>query len=119
MADIALDELRGRLGEEGLVLLDVRSVQEFDGTAHNSCDPRHGHIPGARNLPIEELLTSRSLEEVKAAVGLPEGTEIVAYCHVGSRSDAATQVLRAAGYDARNYLGSWHEWSRDASLPIE
>jgi 3-mercaptopyruvate sulfurtransferase SseA len=28
-------------------------------------------------------------------------------------------VLRAAGYDARNYVGSWHEWSRDDSLPAE
>jgi thiosulfate/3-mercaptopyruvate sulfurtransferase len=118
MADIALEELRNRVGEEGLVLLDVRTALEFDGTFETPCDPRHGHIPGARNLPIEELLTCTSADEVRGAVGLPAGTEFVAYCHVGSRSDVATQVLRAAGYDARNYLGSWHEWSRDASLPV-
>ena len=29
----------------------------------------------------------------------------------------AVQVLAAAGYEARNYVGSWHEWSRDPSLP--
>ena len=28
-------------------------------------------------------------------------------------------LLRAAGYDARNYTGSWHEWSRDPALPVE
>jgi 3-mercaptopyruvate sulfurtransferase SseA len=28
-------------------------------------------------------------------------------------------LLRGAGYDARNYTGSWHEWSRDESLPAE
>jgi 3-mercaptopyruvate sulfurtransferase SseA len=27
------------------------------------------------------------------------------------------RVLREAGYDARNYTGSWHEWSRDLGLP--
>jgi 3-mercaptopyruvate sulfurtransferase SseA len=28
-------------------------------------------------------------------------------------------VLSALGYDARNYVGSWHEWSRHDDLPIE
>ncbi len=34
----------------------------------------------------------------------------------GSKVEAA---LRAAGYDARNYAGSWHEWSRHEELPLE
>ena len=119
MEDVTLEELRRRLGDDGLTLLDVRTAYEFDGTARNSCDPRHGHILGARNLPVEDLLACRSAQEVRTVVGLPEGTEVIAYCHVGSRSDVAAQVLRAAGYEARNYLGSWHEWSRDHSLPGE
>jgi 3-mercaptopyruvate sulfurtransferase SseA len=28
-------------------------------------------------------------------------------------------MLRALGYDARNYVGSWHEWSRHDDLPVE
>jgi 3-mercaptopyruvate sulfurtransferase SseA len=28
-------------------------------------------------------------------------------------------VLRSLGYDARNYVGSWHEWSRHDDLPAE
>jgi len=117
MADVTLDELRRRLGEDGLALLDVRTSLEFDGAAQNHCDPRHGHIQGARNLPLESLLECRSANDVRALVGLAEGTELVAYCHVGSRSAYAVDVLRAAGYQARNYLGSWHEWSRDPALP--
>src|SRR5207248_2151163 len=31
----------------------------------------------------------------------------------------ATLALRTAGYDARNYAGSWHEWSRHDELPLE
>jgi 3-mercaptopyruvate sulfurtransferase SseA len=31
----------------------------------------------------------------------------------------ATLALRSAGYDARNYAGSWHEWSRHSELPAE
>ena len=112
MADVALDELRRRVGGDDLVLLDVRTRLEFEGEAGAHCDPRQGHIPGAVNLPLERLLECRSANEVRAMVALAEGVEIVAYCHSGSRSDFATQVLRGAGYDARNYVGSWHEWSR-------
>ena len=56
---------------------------------------------------------------MRVLVGLPEGAEIVAYCHSGSRSAFAAQVLRDAGYAARNYEGSWHEWARDPDLPAE
>jgi len=117
--DVTVDELSRRLGEEGLTVLDVRTVLEYDGTSGSECDPRQGHIRGARNVPLEDLLACRSGEEVRALVQLPEGSEIVAYCHVGQRSGFAAQVLRGAGYEARNYVGSWHEWSRDPSLPAE
>jgi thiosulfate/3-mercaptopyruvate sulfurtransferase len=110
--DITLPELERRLGDADLVLLDVRTGPEYAGTANAPCDPRHGHIQGARNLPLDRLLESGSAEDVRALVGLPEGAEVIAYCHTGNRSGIAVQVLRAAGYVARNYVGSWHEWSR-------
>jgi len=119
MGDIALDELRRRLGDDDFVLLDVRTRPEFEGLAGAHCDPRQGRILGAANLPLERLLECTSGAEVRELVGLPEGVEIVAYCHSGNRSGFAVQVLRGAGYEARNYAGSWHEWSRDPSLPAE
>ncbi|MGH2996511.1 MAG: sulfurtransferase [Gaiellaceae bacterium] len=107
--DIDRDELSARLDD--LAILDVRSPVEFSGEAGYPCDPRQGHIPGARNIEYSELL-ARSPEEIRELVGLPAGAEIVAYCHSGSRSAVAVQALRLAGYEARNYPGSWHEWSR-------
>jgi thiosulfate/3-mercaptopyruvate sulfurtransferase len=117
--DIELGELRARLGEDGLVLVDVRTPREFDGTAGARCDTRQGHIPGALNVPLERLLERTSAVQVRALIGAAEGSEIVAYCHSGSRSALAVHVLRAAGYEARNYVGSWHEWSADPGLPAE
>jgi thiosulfate/3-mercaptopyruvate sulfurtransferase len=112
--DVTRDELERRLGE--LPVLDVRTPAEYAGAAGYPCDPRQGHIAGARNVDLADLVEASS-EEVRALVGLPEGAEVAVYCHSGSRSAIAAQLLRAAGYEARNYPGSWHEWSRDDSLP--
>jgi thiosulfate/3-mercaptopyruvate sulfurtransferase len=116
-------ELEGRLGDESLTILDVRTPEEFTGRRGNQCDPRQGHIPGARNLEVGNLFEAPGRpappERIRQLVGLPEGAQIVAYCHSGSRSALATLALRSAGYDARNYAGSWHEWSRHDDLPLE
>lgn len=119
MTDMTREELATRLGEDELLVLDVRTPEEYSGLGGHSCDPRQGHIPGARNFDVQVLASLSRPEEIRAYIGLPEGAEIVAYCHSGSRSAIAVTILRRAGYAARNYVGSWHEWSRDAELPFE
>jgi thiosulfate/3-mercaptopyruvate sulfurtransferase len=113
--DIELEELVSRLGE--VTVVDVRRPEEYDGTFGSACDPRQGHIPGAMNLDVQELLELTE-DEVRERLGLGPGAEVVCYCHSGSRSAFAVQVLTRLGYDARNYPGSWHEWSR-TEQPIE
>ena len=116
-------ELASRLGDPAFRLLDVRHAEEFAGKGGYHCDPRQGHIPGATHLELEALFAGPGLpeapERIRELVNLPEGEPIVAYCHSGSRSALATLALRYAGYDARNYAGSWHEWSRHDDLPVE
>jgi thiosulfate/3-mercaptopyruvate sulfurtransferase len=116
--DVELDELVERLDDPELALVDVRTLPEYDGTRGHPCDPRQGHIRGARHLEVGALLRCADAGEVRELVGLPDGAEIAAYCHSGSRSAMAVEILRGAGYDARNYRGSWHEWSR-LDLPSE
>jgi thiosulfate/3-mercaptopyruvate sulfurtransferase len=116
--DITTGELAGRLDEPGLVLLDVRSEGEYTGSHGAPCDPRQGHIPGARHLELMEILGAGTPEQVRELVGAPEGSEVIAYCHSGARSAHAVEALRFGGYAGRNYAGSWHEWSRDDSLPV-
>jgi thiosulfate/3-mercaptopyruvate sulfurtransferase len=115
VTDIELAELVERLDQ--VTVLDVRRLEEYEGAMGHGCDPRQGHIPGAVHFRVEEMLLY-SDDEMRERLGLPDGAEIVAYCHSGSRSAAAVQILRGLGYDARNYSGSWHEWSR-TDLPLE
>jgi thiosulfate/3-mercaptopyruvate sulfurtransferase len=116
-----LDELRRRLDDPTLALVDTRHPEEFSGRMGAPCDPRQGHIPGARNVETSTLFSGpglpRPAEDVKALAGLPDDADVVTYCHSGSRSALAMIALRAAGYRTRNYVGSWHEWSRHEELP--
>jgi thiosulfate/3-mercaptopyruvate sulfurtransferase len=116
MEDVTRDELASRLDDHSLTILDVRTAEEYAGESGAPCDPRQGHVPGARNVDVAQLM-DMSVEEIREAVGAPEGAEVVAYCHSGGRSAIACSLLRAAGYQARNYAGSWHDWSRDETLP--
>jgi len=113
--DIDLDELSSRLGE--VRVIDVRRPEEYDGSFGSVCDPRQGHIPGAVNIDVQELMALTE-EELRERIDVDPGGEVVCYCHGGSRSAFAVQVLSRFGYDARNYPGSWHEWSR-TELPLE
>ncbi|MCX6968155.1 MAG: FAD-dependent oxidoreductase [Verrucomicrobia bacterium] len=92
---IAANALRGdnpladwnQLGTDGAFLLDVRDPDEFE----------EGHIPGASNLPLNELRTRMG--------ELPREREIAVYCGVGQRAYYATRILLQNGYRARNLTG--------------
>jgi thiosulfate/3-mercaptopyruvate sulfurtransferase len=118
-----LEEVRSRLGDPSVTLVDVRRDEEYTGRSGYPCDRRQGHIPGARNLDVALLFEGpgrpKPADAIRELAGLPEGADVIAYCHSGSRSGLATLALRSAGYAARNYVGSWHEWSRHAELPVE
>ena len=118
-----LDELRRRLDDPTLAIVDTRHPEEFSGRMGAPCDPRQGHIPGARNVETSTLFSGpgqpRPAEDVRALAGLPDDADVVTYCHSGSRSALAMIALRAAGYRTRNYVGSWHEWSRYPELALE
>ena len=108
------------------ILLDARAPERFRGEIE-PIDPVAGHIPGARNLPIADLLEPdgrfRSPERIAAAfaaVGAEAGggTPIAAYC--GSGVTAAQLALAGAiiGREVTVFPGSWSAWSNTPGLPV-
>ena len=101
LAAIDLDELTRLVADGSVTLLDVRPVVEY----------RHGHIPEARSIPVEEL--EHRLAE------LPRDRDVVAYCRgpYCVFSDEAAQLLQTHGFRVRRFEQGFPEW-RAAGLPV-
>jgi rhodanese-related sulfurtransferase len=98
---VTLKELRRRLRDDDITLVDVRPVEEY----------RAGHIPGALSIPVAQL--KRRLPEIA------KGREVVAYCRgpYCVYSVEAVEILRKHGYKARRTGEGLPEW-RASGLPV-
>lgn len=90
--DVSGEDAR-KLVAAGARLLDVRSAGEF----------RAGHVPGAVNIPVQEL--PRRLKEVGAKT-----QPVVVYCQSGMRSAQAKRLLESNGFTQVSDLGPMSRW---------
>ncbi|GGI42370.1 NADH dehydrogenase [Cnuibacter physcomitrellae] len=77
---------------DGAVLIDVRTSAEHAAAA----------IPGAVNIPLDDLRARRS--------ELPDKPLIV-HCQVGQRGHTAARLLTQLGRDVRNLDGGYRTWA--------
>lgn len=119
-------EIAARCREPGVVMLDVRRQAEYRGEFYQECCARFGRVPGAVWFHWERALKGgrfRPLGAIRAeleALGVTPDRTVIPYCHRGARSANTTLALRLLGFpDVRNSIGSWHEWSHRADLPLE
>ena len=99
MREIDIDQAAAAL-EQGATVVDVREPSEYVD----------GHLPGAVNIPMGQL--SNRLDE------LDRDRRQVVICRSGNRSDAMTDVLISAGFEASNMLGGTQEWV-ESGRPVE
>jgi thiosulfate/3-mercaptopyruvate sulfurtransferase len=126
-------DIRPRLGDPDLALVDVRSPAEFNGEViappgMTETAQRAGHIPGAVSAPwaqtVREDGTFKSADELRvhyAGKGVTPDRDVIVYCRIGERSSHTWFVLHELlGYPSvRNYDGSWTEWGSMVGMPIE
>jgi rhodanese-related sulfurtransferase len=83
--------------EKDYIILDVRRPDEF----------AEGHIPGAINIPNEEIGTDE-IEE------LPDKSQLIlVYCRSGRRSKEASEKLVRLGYTSIVEFGGILDWQGD------
>lgn len=131
---IGRDEVLEGISDAKRLILDVRSPEEYAGErvspSYFEVDhgaQRKGHIPGARHLYYDDLLTDQgaylSPEELRSHIGdLPIDTsEVVVYCRLSHRATLVWFALKflLGAQDVRIYDGSWTEWGSIVGFPIE
>ena len=84
-----LTDLNDLLQKDSVTLLDTRTVGEFN----------RGHIPGFRNIPVDDL-RNRIAE-------LEPGKPVYVICQSGLRSYIACRILAGFGFDAYNFSGGY------------
>ena len=117
--------IKNILNDKNYVLIDNRTKKEYAGsTPYGS--PRGGHIPNAKHIHWPKFFKEngtlkplRDLSQLLTNEDIRHDQEIVVYCTGGVRSAMAYFVFRYLGFKARNYDGSWWDWSNDSSLPVE
>ncbi len=99
---IAPSELSARRASgEAPVVIDVRTPEEYAA----------GHIPGALNIPFDQV--AQRISEVEA----PHGVAL--YCMVGPRARKGESTLLSAGYTSVLHLeGGLAAWEA-AGFPVE
>ena len=115
------------LYDSGVVVLDARSPQEFQGVDVRA--QRGGHIPNAvnvdwtnamdpnRNMRLKSEADLRALYESR---GITPDKTVVTHCQTHHRSAHTYIVLKALGYSkVKGYPGSWSDWGNVTDVPVE
>jgi thiosulfate/3-mercaptopyruvate sulfurtransferase len=112
------------LNKPKVAIVDARTPEFYTGASAGRM-PRGGHIPGAVNVPFNNLADaanklkdSPALRKMLADVGIKQGDQIVSYCHIGQQATVTYFVAKYLGYDARLYDGSFEDWSKRSELPV-
>jgi thiosulfate/3-mercaptopyruvate sulfurtransferase len=126
-AVIGTEELAGALDDSRRLLVDARAPERFAGTVE-PLDTVAGHVPGAVNhpfsanlsedgrfLPRAELRRRWLLRLARASPG-----DVIVMCGSGVTACHNLLAMALAELDgAKLYAGSWSEWIRDPSRPVE
>ena len=118
---ISTTELRDRLGDPGLTIIDARPLTAYNGWRLDG-ETRGGHIPGAVPFP-SAWLTSVDAPEIRRILdekGVVAGREVVVYGARRDDAEAVAAALATLGIDnVRVYADGFPTWAADADLPVD
>jgi thiosulfate/3-mercaptopyruvate sulfurtransferase len=111
-------------GEKKVVIIDVRSANEYKGLDVRAL--RGGHIPKAVNIDFAKNFDATTfrmlpLDQLQGIYkDVPKSARVIVHCQTGQRASYSYLVLRALGYnDVANYGDGWRVYGSDLKLPVE
>jgi len=129
-ADIyaSMSYVQSNKDRDDVLLVDVRSLDEYNGIDEDEHIARKGHIPGAINFEYKNILnedeTLKSKEEIMDAVsaaGISGDKEIILYCASSVRAGIVYMAMKSIleFSRVRVYDGAYYEWQLVDANPVE
>jgi 3-mercaptopyruvate sulfurtransferase SseA len=118
---ITATELRDRLNDPTLTVVDVRPLAAYNGWRLRG-EARGGHIPGAVAFPARWLgsVDEAEIERELTAKDIVPGRTVVLYGDgPDDPEELARRLLDAGHADVRVLEEGWTVWADDPSLPLE
>lgn len=100
--DVNVSEFAGLVADSAIVVLDVRSAEEFT----------ESHIERAINIDVRQI---NFVEITKSTI--PRDKMLAIYCRTGRRSANACAKLKAEGYRCVNLKGGITAW-KEEGMPV-
>lgn len=118
----SIEQMIANVASRAEQVIDARATERFEGRAPEPrAGIRSGHIPGALNLPYNNLFdaatgTMKPLDDLKkafAGAGVDTAKPIVTSCGSGVSAAVLTLALYRLGVEnTALYDGSWSEWGK-------
>lgn len=93
---VSVEDLKEMINN-GAIIIDVRTPQEFNG----------GNLKGAINIPVQVI--GSKIDEIK---NLNKNNKVILYCKSGGRAGTAESILQKNGIESIN-IGGYSSWAAD------